>query len=229
MPEVGVVEAASAMGVCPQRVRAMLADGRVTGRKVAGVWLVDLPSQLDGALRPSRRPMSSSQAWRALALLSDIPVQMDPSARSRLRSRIRSVWGDAGGDRQALAGILRAWFRNRADRQDFFVALVPFARLARDARIHVSGVSHPDSPIRDAKMIEAYIRVEDLPQLKRDYAMVAGGAVNVRLRVVSEPVGKRLLESGQVPLAAVAADLSEYDDDRSVRAAGQLVERGIGQ
>ena len=164
-----------------------------------------------------------------IALLSDIPVQMDPSARSRLRSRIRSVWSDAGSDRQALAGILRAWLHNRADRQDFFVAPVPFARLARDARIRISGVSHPDSPIRDAKMIEAYIRVEDLPQLKRDYAMVAGGAVNVRLRVVSDPVGKRLLESGQVLLAAVAADLSEYDDDRSVRAAGQLVERGIGQ
>lgn len=128
-----------------------------------------------------------------------------------------------------MAGILRAWFRDRADRQDFYVAPVPFARLAKDVRIHVSGVSHPDSPIRDAKMIEAYIRVDDLPELMRDYAMVAGGAVNVRLHVVSDSVGKRLLESGQVPLAAVAADLSEYDDHRSVRAAGQLVEQGVGQ
>ena len=217
------------MGVCPQRVRAMLADGRVAGRKIAGVWLVDLPSQVDGALRPSRRPMSSPQAWRALALLSDIPVHMDLSARSRLRSRIRSAWSDAGCDHQALAGILRAWFRHRADRQDFFLAPVPLARLARDPRIHVSGVSHPHSPIRDARMIEAYIRADDLPQLQRDHAMVKGGEVNVRLRVVSDPVGRQLLESGHVPSAAVAADLSEHDDDRCIRAAGQLVERGIGQ
>ena len=217
------------MAVCPQRVRAMLADGRVAGRKIAGVWLVDLPSQVDGALRPSRRPMSSPQAWRALALLSDIPVHMDPSARLRLRSRIRSTWSDAGGDHQALAGILRAWFRHRADRQDFFIAPAPFARLANDPRIHVSGVSDPDSPIRDATMIEAYIHGDDLPSLKRDYALVAGGAVNVRLHVVFDPVGKRLLEPGQMLLAAVAADLSEYDDDRSVRAPGQLVEQGIGQ
>lgn len=227
MSEVGVVEAASVLGVCPQRVRAMLADGRLPGRKVAGVWLVDLPSQVAGALRPGRRPMSPSQAWRALALLSDLPVQMDPSARSRLKSRIRSVWGEAVGDRQALAGILRAWFRHRAGREDFFVAPVPFARLAKDARIQVSGVSHPDSPIRDARMIEAYIRADDLPDLRRDFAMVAGGASNVRLHVVSDPVGKQLLESGQVPLAAVAADLSEYDDDRCVRAAGRLVEQGV--
>ena len=201
----------------------------MAGRKVAGVWLVDLPSQVDGALRPSRRPMSSPQAWRALSLLSDVRVHMDPSARSRLRSRIRATWSDAEGDHQALAGILRAWFRHRADRQDFFVAPMPFARLANDPRIHVSGLSHPDSPIRDATMIEAYIHGDDLPPLKRDYALVAGSAVNVRLHVVFDPVGNLLLEPGQVLLAAVAADLSEYDDDRSVRAAGQLVQQGIGQ
>jgi hypothetical protein len=71
--------------------------------------------------------------------------------------------------------------------------------------------------------------VDDLPQVQRDYAMVAGGAMIVRLDVVSDPVSRQLLESGHVPLAAVAADLSEYDNDRSVRAAGQLVERGIAQ
>ena len=79
------------------------------------------------------------------------------------------------------------------------------------------------------RTFEAYIRVDDLPQVQRDYAMVAGGAVIVRLHVVSDPVGRQLLECGHVLLAAVAADLSEYDDDRSVRAAGQLVERGIRQ
>ena len=68
-----------------------------------------------------------------------------------------------------------------------------------------------------------------LPQLQRDHAMAKGGEVNVRLRVVSDPVGRQLLESGHVPSAAVAADLSEHDDDRCIRAAGQLVERGIGQ
>lgn len=137
--------------------------------------------------------------------------------------------GEAGGVRTALAVILRAWFRDRADRRDFFVAPVPFARLAEDARIHASGPSHPDSPIRDAKPIEAFVRADDLPKLVRDCAMGAGGEANVRLRAESDPVGRELLESGHVPLAAVAADLAERDDERSVQAAGRLVERGVGR
>lgn len=223
MNAVSVRDASHALGVSNQRVRAMLADGQLRGNKVGGVWLVELPDQRSGHLRPPRRPMSATQAWNALAILSDIPFEMDSSARSRLRSRIRRGLVDCGANNEKLAGVSRAWFRQRSKPEGFFVASVPFAQLSKDPRVYRSGVSHIDSPVRDAKFLEAYVELAALKPLIRDYAMVSDVKANVLLRVVSNPVGTKLLHSDSFPKACIAADLAEHDDQRSIGAAADLL------
>src|SRR5438093_7701410 len=91
-----VPEAAEVLGVSEQRVRAMLLSGRLRGSKVGHRWIVD--SDL-GGLRRSQpgRPLEAANAWALLALLSDdSPHWVHPSARSRLRQRLRDLdWLEA--------------------------------------------------------------------------------------------------------------------------------------
>ena len=223
MPLVGVSEASRSLAVSPQRVRAMLAAGQLSGRKLEGVWLIDLPLQHDARLRPRRRPMSAAQAWRALALLSGLEIDLDPSARSHLRARLRSALARDHRDPLVLAGLLRAWMRDRAEPRRFHVPDVPHARLRSDARLIPSGVSHPDSPVRDAHLFEAYVDRAHLDHVIRRNSMVPAQDGNVLLRVVSEPEGLRWIQTGLLPWAAIAADLAEHDDSRSITAAGQMI------
>ena len=223
MPLVGVSEASRSLAVSPQRVRAMLAAGQLLGRKLEGVWLIDLPLQHDARLRPRRRPMSAAQAWRALALLSGLEIDLDPSARSHLRARLRSALARDHRDPLVLAGLLRAWMRDRAEPRRFHVPAVPHARLRSDARLIPSGGSHPDSPVRDAHLFEAYVDRAHLDDVIRRNSMVPAQDGNVLLRVVSEPEGLRWIERGLLPWAAIAADLAEHDESRSITAAAQMI------
>lgn len=224
MPAVSVSEAARSLGLSEQRVRAMLADGRIEGSKLGDVWLVDLPHQRDPRLRPRRRPMSAGQAWRSLALLSGLELDAAPSVKGHLRARLRRVLADESFDDVARAGVLRAWFRERAAGERYFVPEVPLAQLRRDSRVLPSGASHPDSPVRDASLFEAYVAAEQLAAVVGDHSMVADAAGNVLLRVVSEPEGLRWIGQGRLPFAAVVADLAEHDNARSIAAAGRLVQ-----
>lgn len=223
MPLVGVSGAARSLAVSPQRVRAMLAAGLLEGRKLEGVWLVDLPMQLDSRLRPRRRPMSPAQAWRSIALMSGMPVEAGPSVVSHLRARLRNALVHGQLDDQSRAGLMRAWFRDRADAQRFYVPDVPMARLRNDHRVLASGGSHPDSPVHDASQFEGYVLERDLNAVVKQHAMVPSPEGRVLLRVVSEPEGLRILRGGVVPIAAIAADLAEHDDARSISASAQLI------
>lgn len=224
MAVVGVAEAARSLGVSQQRVRAMLADGRLDGSKLGTIWLVELPRQRDPLLRPRRRPMSGPQAWRSLALLSGLDVDADASVKGHLRARLRRVLADESLDDVARAGILRAWFRERADARRYFVPDVPLAELRKDSRVLPSGGSHPDSPVRDPGLFEAYVAVAQLAAVVSDHSMIADASPNVLLRIVSESEGLRWIDQGVLPFAAVVADLAEHDDARSIASAGQLVQ-----
>lgn len=224
MAAVGVSEAARSLAVSPQRIRAMLADGRLEGSKLGDVWLVELPRQRDSRLRPRRRPMSAAQAWRSLALLSGLDVQADPSVKGHLRARLRKVLADESLDDIARAGILRAWFKMRAEPERYFVPDVPLAQLRKDARVVPSGASHPDSPVRDVSMFEAYLAADQLAAVVRKHSMIADAAGNVLLRVVSEPEGLYWIGQVILPAACIAVDLAEHDDARSIAAASQMLQ-----
>lgn len=223
MAVVGVSEAARALAVSPQRVRAMLAAGKLDGRKLEGVWLVNLPLQNDTRLRPRRRPMSAAQAWRSLALLSSQDIQAPASAESHLRKRLRNALVQGAADPVVLAGLLRAWMPRRAETLHYFAPEVPFSRLRNEAALLPSGGSHPDSPVRDLQLFEAYAAQSELKGIVQRNSLIPMANGNAVLRVVSEPEGLRWISSGELPMAAVAADLAEHDEPRSIAAAGQMI------
>ncbi len=85
-------DAARALGLSLQRVRALVAEGELPGQKVAGRWFVDR-SAVERRLRDpklSGRPYSPSHAWGLIALAEgENPKWLDSSNRSRLRRLLR--------------------------------------------------------------------------------------------------------------------------------------------
>lgn len=73
--------------------------------------------------------------------------------------------------------------------------------------------------------IDGYVRAGDLARLKREHALepAEGMEGNVLLRVVPDPAWH--LEGRLAPLAAVAIDLSEEADSRSIRVGKKAIDR----
>lgn len=131
------------------------------------------------------------------------------------------------GTAKKFGGILPAWFRDRSSPEDFFVASVPLAQLAEDPRVHCSGVSHRESPVRDARSLEVYVDSADLHQLVRDHAMLPQVDANVLFCIVTDRVGRGLLHSDSFPKACIAVDLAEHVDQRSIEAASEILRKWV--
>jgi excisionase family DNA binding protein len=118
--DLSVAEAARRLQVSPRRVRALLADGRMEGRRVAGRWLVPSRAvdQRRQAAPASGRPLSQASAWHALAVLAradDSVARLPAPVRSRARGRaealpryastmpIRACCGDCSTSQQSSA------------------------------------------------------------------------------------------------------------------------------
>ena len=73
--------------------------------------------------------------------------------------------------------------------------------------------------------IDGYVRAGDLAAIEREHALepAAGMEGNVLLRVVPDPAWH--LSRRLAPLAAVAIDLSEDADARSIRAGKKAIDR----
>lgn len=167
--------------------------------------------------------MSAAQAWRSLALLSSQDIEAPASAESHLRKRLRNALVQGAADPVVLAGLLRAWMPRRAESLRYFAPDVPFSRLRNEAALLPSGGSHPESPVRDPQLFEAYVARSELEGVVKRNSMIPMQDGNVILRIVSEPEGLRWINNGVLPVAAVAADLAEHDEPRSIAAAGQLI------
>jgi hypothetical protein len=64
---IGTTEAASLLGICPQRVRQLLKGGRIEGaKKVGGVWEIPLydgkPRVTDGSRGPKSKFKTTSSS-----------------------------------------------------------------------------------------------------------------------------------------------------------------------
>jgi hypothetical protein len=114
--EVGVHEAALMMRVSDRRARAMLANGQLPARQVAGRWLVEeanLPRS-----RASARPMSQRMTWALIGLLSgDDPHDVALSELTRLRYKRQQLLDAADAPR-----LLRSWLPRRAERRQMSIA-----------------------------------------------------------------------------------------------------------
>lgn len=209
-----VGKAAEALGVSPQRVRQLLAGGRLTGQKVGGRWLVELPPMPRAPLRG--RPLSARIAWAALALLSgEHPTWLSSSERSRLTKRMR-VPGflDALEDTEPRAAVT-----------SLRVLPIDLDPILERERVVVTalaaGLAGLDLPARPA-VHDGYVEAGAVHRVRRTFAPIESPTQpNLVLRVPTHPW---ILARGAAPAAVVAADLLMHADERVRRAARETLQ-----
>jgi len=214
-----VPEAAAQLGVHPGRVRQLLVEGRLSGDKVGGRWLVPEAAVAARAAseQPPGRPLSPRAAWgllwaadgRAVPWLSDREARR---ARQRARSWAVEHWAYA--------------CQHRAVVHRLYGHPSVLARLADDGRLVRSGPSvrsvHVDVMALD--LVEGYARTQDLDALVDAYGLHRAARANVALRV--PPSGLFVFgDDRDAPWPVIVVDLIDARDDRSVRAAHDLFHR----
>jgi hypothetical protein len=116
----------------------------------------------------------------------------------------------------------------RAEPRRFHIHPSEIRRLGSHPDLAGSGISaaaaHGLDLVAGAE-IDCYVRAGDLVAIERAHALepAAGMEGNVLLRVVPDPAWH--LSGGLAPLAAIAIDLSEEADARSIRAGKKAIDR----
>jgi excisionase family DNA binding protein len=213
-----VREAASILGVSPQRIRAMLASGELNGEKVSGVWIVeDLSTRERASAAPeSGAPFSEANAWAIIDLASGDDAKY---VSSRDRWRARQALDEHGLE------VIAPRLRKRGQKLQFAAHPGVLPALREDSRLVRSGASVPVSSLSaSGSDADAYIREDDLSSVVSAYALAPASADvpgNVRLRPVVQ--GHLLDGRDSAPPAAVALDLLGMPDARSARVGRKLL------
>ena len=210
--DVSVEEAAALLGVSPRRVRALASSGEIAARRVGRMWVVDIDPRVPPR-SPGRR-FSARSAWAALGLAEE---GLSRSERQRARER-----------RARLSHLPLDALVRRAEDHRFLAHPAALSRLSREPRVVLGGVSaavHHGADVLGLDSLEGYVRGEDLAALRREYGLRDPGradAANVLLRVPL-PVWPFAAGERYAPRLVVAADLREAGDERSIRAARDLL------
>jgi hypothetical protein len=223
MSDLSVAEAAQCLQVSPRRVRALLEDGRLEGRQVAGRWVLSSRNvERRQQIAPQAgRPLSQASAWRVLAFVAhadDALGELAAPMRSRARARAAEL------RRCQPADIPRHWqlvLGSRARITEFYAHPSVLKDLLDDPKIVRSGIRAAHDHLVVVGGAEGYIRSRDLPQVQAKYALNpdSGAHANVRLHVVEGDEASWLFSQRVAPAAVVAADLVERETPRD-RAAG---------
>lgn len=232
-PYVSVAEAAARLGVHPQRVHQRIRDGSLAAEKIGNQWAVEIGSvrRANNHVGPGR-PLSAKSAWDLLAVAMHDPsvAQLNPSSRSRARSRLRNLLAHApNAELDEAAALLAHLLRNRADRSLYVASPRDFPDVRADQRVHLSGVSLPDSNMSGGEVVEGYVADADLRSLEDDFLLspATRDRANVILHVVAvgadDPVRANLGRVAHSGLA-LAADLAEHDGVREKREAVRLLD-----
>jgi excisionase family DNA binding protein len=215
---VSVQEAAERLELNPGRVRRLVSQGLLEGRKVGGRWLVEesaINDRRDANARAGR-PLSPRSAWGLLSAADKRPMPwLAPRERSRARQRARSwpldEWSWACRHR-AVVHKLRA-------HPSMLQPLLDDARAVRSGA-SVRELSVDLIAVGDA---ELYVREADAPNLINEYSLIPSQQPNVVMRV--PPGDLWLFDNGEASWPVVVVDLLDARDDRSVRAANDLARR----
>lgn len=219
---VSVAEAADILGVHPQRVHQRIRAGSLPAEKIGNQWAIEKDDlrRVRHHVGPGR-PLSSKSAWDLLAVAANdlAAAELSPSARSRARSRLRNLLANASSDDldEAAAHLGHA-LRNRAERALFSASPGDLPDVRDDERVHLSGISLPESNLSAGAVAEGYVSSGDLDVLIDDYLLSPAhrSRANVILHVVSSEADNPALTLEDVarsPLA-LAADLAEHDGVR---------------
>jgi len=243
MGDVSVAEAAERLGVGVARVHQRIADGSLRAERIGSQWVIDEVSL--SPLLESRRPGRplSERSARALLALSEgnrrVLDALAPAERSRARDRLRgllanSMSEDALPEVEAhpAVSLLRSWLRNRAERRLFRASPRDLPDLRDDARIALSGLSHPRSGIASGDLVEGYVAAGDIDPVVNDYVLSSVAAdkdSNVVLHVASAVLADNI---GHISALLLAADLAEHrrprEEARAVALLRQIVKQNPG-
>ncbi|MBI3521768.1 MAG: helix-turn-helix domain-containing protein [Chloroflexi bacterium] len=217
---VPAAHAAARLGVNASRVRALASSGQLPAVKVANRWLLDTGA-LDRRIAnapSSGRPFDPRKAWALLFLMSgeDAPW-LSAVERSRARAIVR--------DREFED--VRRRLRRRAEVR-YFAAGDRGRRAVANADGFVrSGVSAAEDysvSLRSSRIIDGYLPRASAKRLIFRYAFqeVDERGADVVLRAADFwPLAGRNV----APVAAIAADLLDSLDERTVRAGRALADR----
>ena len=220
---VSAAEAAQILGVHPQRIHQRIREGSLSAEKIGNQWAVEMDDlrRIRSCNFPGR-PLSAKSAWDLLAVGAAKAVsELSPSARSRARARLRDLVDKVSEDDDldsAAARLVHA-LRNRAERVLYVASPRDLPDVRDDMRVHLSGVSLPESNIAAGEVVEAYVSVDERNDLLDEYLLSPGSRdrANVIFHVVpaelSNPALASLDDMARSPLAR-AADLAEHDGVR---------------
>lgn len=221
MQLLSISEAARELHVNPSRARSLVASGELAGVKIGGRWLVDGAAVADRrrSPRPAGRPLSPSNAWAALLISSGEEVPwLGPQALWRVRQSLK-----ARGLKELKPRLMQ-----RAKPMRFIAHPSELKRLRSRPDLAKSGISAAGAYGLDlvaGAEIDGYVQAGDLAAIERKHALEPAEGIegNVLLRVVPDSAWH--LSGRLAPLAAVAIDLSEEADSRSIRAGKKAIDR----
>lgn len=214
MTDLTTTELATRLGVTRRRALALLADSKISARRLAnGTWLADADAVARferTAQRGSGRTLSSDAAWGLLWELSALEVDwLSASTHARMRRRIREATGVEIAT--VVATRTTAQYFGAANAERASANLIQTGRTASDV-LATFGVDL----ITDHRRVSGYVRAGTVADYAAHNFMIAradGGDVLYENTLPIE------FEGDTMPVAVVAADLARSTDTRE-RAAG---------
>jgi excisionase family DNA binding protein len=220
-----VPDAAQMLGLSPDRVRAMAVHGQLGATKIGDRWLVERSAVEVRRLKGghSGRPFAAHNAWALLLLASGKTVEgIDPSVRSRLRRALRVDGLEKLAPRLGRRGESQC-FDGHPGELRYLLEDPAFLRTG------ISAAGEHGFDLVAGQEADGYVAAGGLQKLVADHALstVDFGAGNVRIRVVTDKAWDHLAGLELAPIAAVAIDLAEDNDPRSVDVGSRAL-RGLG-
>lgn len=234
MELLSVKQAAALLGVDDSRVRQLLHDGKLQGRRVGGRWLVAGDSVRDRKDRGprSRRPLSARNAWGVLAVLDGHqPVGLSDAEKSRVRMRLRSLLAHG----RLAPALLQELLAARAEVRSYRVhsGVLPVLLAAQDVvRGGASAAAQAGADYVALGRAEVYVHPDRVDKLEAEFAMVRDEERgNVSLRIPPAEMWSFLTSRSETPgqghdapASVVAADLLDIHEGRADAAAAGLLE-----
>jgi excisionase family DNA binding protein len=220
-----VPEAAQRLHVDASRVRQLIRRGDLRAMRVGGRWV--LPSDAVDAraeeIRRSGRPLSPRIAWGLLIEASGRRAEwLDRFERSRVRRRLQSLQHPRPSEVTWL-------LRRRSNVHSFYAHPSAAERLLAEPGIVLAGVSaahEVGADIVAGNLLEFYASEDGIDRLVKRYRLRVSDNANVIIKV---PVGLwPFADDDRVaPAAAIAVDLIDAKDERSLRAGSELLTRTL--
>lgn len=220
-------EAAERLSVNQSRVRALVASGGLSARRVGDRWLVDADSVDRQAAftsaRATGRSMSQRIGWAAADLADGGEADwLGGNERSRLRQRLSTA---------SSSEVMQRWLRSRCDSVSRYrVGEGDLAALLATEGVVRTGVSAAEAyrlGLGAAGAGDAYVTADVEQRLMDEFFLISSQTGNLTLRVVTDDWHQRTArQMGGQSVAArlvVGVDLADDTDVRTQSAGRTLI------